>query len=109
MTALEEAVEFAAVCTLADLPVGLGRAYVVGSHRIAIFRTRYGRIFAVADRCPHKGGPLSDGMLAGDQIVCPMHSFRFDSAGNCDQPGVCSVRTYPVELAGDVVRVGIPR
>ena len=108
MTALEEAVEYATVCTLDDLPTGLGRAFVIGSHRVAIFRTRTGKVFAVADKCPHKGGPLSDGMLAGEQIVCPMHAFRFDAAGNCDQPGVCSVRTYPVDVEDGLVRVGVP-
>lgn len=107
MTALEEAVEFTTVCALDDLPIGLGRPFVIGSHRVAIFRTRTGKVFAVADRCPHKGGPLSDGMLAGEQVVCPMHAFRFDASGNCDQPSVCPVQTYPVEVIEHVVRVGV--
>jgi nitrite reductase (NADH) small subunit len=107
MTALDEAVEFATVCNLDELPIGLGRAFVIGSHRVAIFRTRAGKVFAVADKCPHKGGPLSDGMLAGEQVVCPMHAFRFDANGKCDQPSVCPVRTYPVEVIENVVRVGV--
>lgn len=103
------AVAFVAVCTPDELPVGLGRAFEVGGHRVALFRTRAGTVFAVADRCPHKGGPLSDGMLAGDQVVCPLHSFRFDPAtGGCDQPAVCPVATYPVEVVDGVVRVGVP-
>jgi nitrite reductase (NADH) small subunit len=107
--ALAPAVRFVSVCELGDLPVGLGRAFRVGGHAVAVFRTRTGKVFAVANRCPHKGGPLADGMLAGDQVVCPLHAFRFDpDGGACDQPGVCPVMTYPVEVLGEFVRVGVP-
>ena len=43
-----------------------------------MFRTRTGKVFAVDGTCPHKGGPLADGMLVGEQVVCPLHAFRFD-------------------------------
>jgi nitrite reductase (NADH) small subunit len=103
------AVRFATVCALDELPIGLGRAFRVGGHPVAVFRMRSGKVFAVANECPHKGGPLADGMLAGEQVVCPLHSFRFDStSGDCDQPGVCTVATHPVEIVGDFVRVGVP-
>lgn len=107
--ALAPAVRFVRICDLDDLPVGLGRSFRVGEHAVAVFRTRAGKVFAVANRCPHKGGPLAEGMLAGDQVVCPYHSFRFDAgSGACDQPNVCEVTTYPVEVAGETVRVGVP-
>jgi nitrite reductase (NADH) small subunit len=92
------------VCTVEELPVGLGRAFEIGGKRLALFRTRKGGIFAVDNRCPHKGGPLADGMLAGDSVVCPLHAFRFElHSGDCDQPGICGVRTYPVEVRGEEV------
>jgi nitrite reductase (NADH) small subunit len=100
---------FATVCELDEIPIGLGRAFRVGGHSIAVFRTRSGKVFAVAGTCPHRGGPLADGMLAGDQVVCPLHTFRFDSdTGACDQPGECSVATYSVEVIDGFVRVGVP-
>lgn len=109
MIALEEAVRFVTVGTLDELPVGLGRAFVVGGHRIAIFRTRTGKVFAVENECPHRGGPLSEGMLAGEQVVCPMHAYRYDAkSGVCDQSGTCAVATYPVEVVGESVSVGVP-
>ena len=87
------------VCALDELPVGLGRAFKVGDATIAIFRTRKGKIFAVDNRCPHKNGPLAEGMLAGDAIVCPLHAFRYEMpGGECDQPGACAVKTYATEL-----------
>jgi len=109
MIALEEAVRFAAVCTLDELPVGLGRGFVIDGHRVAIFRTRTGQVFAVKNECPHRGGPLADGMLAGEQVVCPMHAYRYDAkSGVCDQSGTCAVETYPVEVVGESVAVGVP-
>jgi nitrite reductase (NADH) small subunit len=97
-------------CRLADLPLGLGRAFAVAGRQIAIFHTRRGGLFAVDNRCPHKGGPLAEGMLAGDQVVCPLHAFRYElSSGDCDQPGACAVRAYRVELRGDDVFVWLPR
>ena len=60
----------------------------------------------------HDGGEIgrqSEGMLAGEQVVCPLHAFRFDpGSGACDQPGVCAVETYPVEVTDGFVRVGVP-
>ncbi len=87
------------LCALEELPVGLGRAFQIGENNIAVFRTRGGSIFATDNRCPHKGGPLAEGMLAGDQVVCPLHSFRYDlHSGACDQEGACPVKTYPLEI-----------
>ena len=97
------------VCPVGDLPEGLGRAFQIGKERIAIFRSRSGKVFAVANRCPHRGGPLADGMIVGNQVVCPLHAFRFDAdSGTCDQAGICAIVTYPVEVTTEgLVRVGI--
>jgi nitrite reductase [NAD(P)H] small subunit len=97
------------VCPMHEIPVGLGRAFRIGGEQVAVFRSRSGKVFAVANRCPHRGGPLADGMLVGDQIVCPLHAFRFHGeSGACDQAGVCPVSTYPVEVTADgLVRVGV--
>ncbi len=94
-----ESAEPVRVCALTDLPLGLGRAFRIGTKTIALFKTRSGQIFAVDNRCPHKNGPLAEGMLAGNQIVCPLHAFRYDgTTGQCDQPDACAVTTYPVEV-----------
>lgn len=96
------------LCTIDDLPVGLGRAFAVGDKPIAVFRSRAGKVFAVEGTCPHKGGPLADGMIAGEQVVCPYHAFKFHhQTGECDQPGVCAIATYPVEVVDGQVFVGV--
>jgi nitrite reductase (NADH) small subunit len=94
------------LCVLDDLPDGQGRGFTVGGKSLAVFRTRTGKVFAVDGVCPHRGAPLADGMLAGDQVVCPYHAFRYDSAtGECDQPGTCAIATYPVEVRDGAVLV----
>jgi nitrite reductase (NADH) small subunit len=96
------------VCSLEELPIGLGRAFEVSGRQVALFRTRKGNVFAVDNRCPHKGGPLAEGMLAGDSVVCPLHAFRFElTSGNCDQPGTCPVATYPVTQVGNDIYLSI--
>jgi len=99
----------ARVCSIDELPVGLGRAFSIAGREIALFRTRRGKVFAVDNRCPHKGGPLAEGMLAGDAVVCPLHAFRFEFAtGECDQPGTCPVGTYAVMQDGSDIYIAVP-
>jgi nitrite reductase (NADH) small subunit len=97
------------LCVLDDIPTGLGRAFEVGGRSIAVFRGRDGRVFAVDGKCPHKNGPLADGMLIGEQVVCPLHAFRFHGAtGECDQPGTCGIEAYPTEVREGTVFVTVP-
>jgi nitrite reductase (NADH) small subunit len=85
------------VCPVEDIPLGLGRSFEMEGKKIAIFRSRVGSIFAVDADCPHKKGPLADGMLAGEKVVCPLHAFRFDAkTGQCDQEGISPLQTYPI-------------
>jgi nitrite reductase (NADH) small subunit len=98
-----------AICELNELPIGLGRAFRVGDKTIAVFRSRAGRVLAVKNVCPHRGGPLADGMLAGEQVVCPLHAFKFHgTTGDCDQPGVCAVGTYAAEVVNGTVYLTLP-
>ena len=106
---LESSARRVAVCKEWDIPLGLGRSFDIGGRPIAVFKARDGRLFAVDGTCPHKGGPLADGMLAGDQVVCPYHAFRFHrETGECDRPGICSISAYPVEVEGDTICVALP-
>ena len=60
------------------IPAGEGRVYRVAEHDIVVFRTRRGAIYAAQAACPHRGGPLSDGLLAEHCVVCPLHGYAFD-------------------------------
>jgi nitrite reductase/ring-hydroxylating ferredoxin subunit len=68
-----------------------------------------GEIYAIDDDCPHEAGPLSDGQIVGDEIVCPWHSSHFDirSGRVTRDPSESDVATYKVRLVGDAVEVEI--
>jgi len=62
--------------------------------------------FAIDDTCRHAGGSLSEGMIDGDQVVCPLHAFGFEiKTGHCPDDPDCSVKSYPVRVEGDVIQV----
>lgn len=91
-----------AVARVEDIPPREGRSVAVGDERIAIFRCA-GGIRAVADTCPHAGGPLADGIVAGDTVTCPLHGRVVDlvtgSVTDCPE----SVRVFPVTVEDGVI------
>lgn len=72
----------------------------MGEEDIAVFRQRDGRLFATANRCPHRQGPLAEGLVGRNSVICPLHAHRFDlETGKGSEPGE-SVRVYRVEEVG---------
>lgn len=81
------------------IPLGEGRVFRVHGSEVAIFRTRAGQIFATQSTCPHRGGPLADGLVGDGKVVCPLHSYVFDLATGQPGESTCAqLRTYPVVL-----------
>jgi nitrite reductase (NADH) small subunit len=81
-----------------DIPPGEGRAYHIGSEAVAVFRQRNGKVFAIQNECPHRGGPLSEGILGGGSVLCPLHAWRFDlKTGDCHNDP-CALRAYSVRV-----------
>jgi len=68
------------VCALEDIPLRGARRIASGSRPIAIFRTGLDEIHALVDRCPHKRGPLSMGIVHGASVTCPLHGMKIDLA-----------------------------
>jgi nitrite reductase (NADH) small subunit len=64
-------------CRVEDVPPGEGRALTIQGRRIALFRATAGW-FALDAACPHRGGPLADGIVADRSVICPLHERRFD-------------------------------
>jgi len=87
------------VCALDDIPVPGARVLRAPGGDIALFRPAADRVFALADRCPHKGGPLSQGIVSGDGVTCPLHGWHIQlDSGQACAPDVGCARTYPVQL-----------
>ena len=96
------------VCALAEIPLRGARIASGVQGDIAIFRTANDDVFALRDRCPHKGGPLSQGMLHGETVTCPLHGWklRLDS-GEAVAPDKGCARRYPVKLENGRVFVAV--
>ena len=81
--------------------------------KIAVFRTAEDKVFAIDDRCPHKGGPLSQGIVHGAQVTCPLHNWVFSlETGEAQGADEGSVRTFPLNvidgrifIAPDIMRI----
>ncbi len=70
------------ICRIDDIPVlGARRVARAQGLEVALFRTGTDAVFALLDRCPHKGGPLSQGIVFGRQVACPLHNWAI---GLCD-------------------------
>lgn len=83
---------------LSAIPFGEGRTFSVFGERIAIFRARTGQVFAVQAQCPHRGGPLADGLLGGTTLICPLHAWKFNLETGAALFGDCGLKTYPVRI-----------
>ena len=84
-----------------QIPHGQGRNFQVDGRRVAVFRGRDGCVYATQAECPHRGGPLADGLVGSGTLVCPLHELRFDLATGQAQNGGCSVDVYPITLGPD--------
>ena len=84
------------------IPHGEGRNFRLPDGReVAVFRARSGELFATQARCPHKGGPLADGLIGAGKVVCPFHGYAFDlTSGEPVMNGCPALATYPVEVDG---------
>lgn len=90
---------FVKVGRLAEVPRLGSRVVVRGGTKIALFRTEDDRVFALHDRCPHKGGPLSQGIVHGCRVTCPLHSTVVELAnGTAVAPDEGHVRTFPAKV-----------
>ncbi len=84
---------------LEDIPAQGARVVKTAQGCVAVFRTLDDQVFALDDRCPHKGGPLSEGIVHGHSVACPLHNWVFDmSSGAAQGADVGQVNTYPARI-----------
>ena len=76
--------EWKVICRVDEIPVlGSRRVSRPGHPDVAIFRNAEDRVFALLDRCPHKGGPLSQGIVFGHHVACPLHNWSIGLDDGC--------------------------
>ena len=90
--------------TVAAVPLGQGRCYVVANQEVAIFRQRDGSLFATQNRCPHRQGPLSEGLVGSGRVICPLHAHQFNLETGCGGETEECLKVYNVqEINGNIM------
>lgn len=93
---------------LNDIPKLGARVVNAPEGDIAVFRTADDKVFALADKCPHKGGQLSQGLVMGTKVACPLHDWKIElDAGTAVAPDEGCAATYPIKLEGEMIFISL--
>ncbi|WP_295511618.1 nitrite reductase small subunit NirD [uncultured Sulfitobacter sp.] len=89
-----------------DVPLRGARLLKTALGCIAVFRTDASEVFATSNTCPHKGGPLADGIVHGQSVTCPLHNWVFDlNTGKAQGADVGQIATYPVRVQNGRIEI----
>ena len=96
------------ICELGEIPVLGSRIVRAASGDIAVFRNAEDEVFAVHDKCPHKGGPLSQGIVHGKSVTCPLHSWKIGlDTGEAMAPDVGCTKKFDVKVENGMVLLNV--
>lgn len=96
------------VIALEEIPPLGSRVVETGQGKIALFRTENNDVFALLDKCPHKGGPLSQGLIHGRKVTCPLHGWNIGlEDGQAVAPDKGCAHSYPVRVERGVVYLAL--
>jgi len=96
------------VTTLEEIPTLGTRVISTENGNIALFRNAADAVFALNDKCPHKGGPLSQGIVHGTKVTCPLHGWQIDLAdGKALAPDVGCARKYQIKVEEEMVYLSL--
>ena len=100
-------IEWKKICLVTDIPVlGSRRVSRAQGIDVAVFRNDADGVFALLDRCPHKGGPLSQGIVFGTSVACPLHNWTIDLNGGCAKaPDEGCTPKFAVKVENGVVHL----
>lgn len=97
------------VCAVDEVPLRGARVVHTDLAAIAVFRTGDGAVFALEDRCPHKGGPLSQGLVFGRRVACPLHGWTIGlEDGEASAPDRGCARRYETRVEDAQVYLRLP-
>ena len=98
-----------AICAVDDIPVlGARRVARPQGLDVALFRNADNEVFALLDRCPHKGGPLSQGIVYGKQVACPLHNWQIDlQSGEALAPDVGCAHRHEARVENGRVQLSL--
>lgn len=93
---------------LADIPQLGSRVVEANGEEVAIFRTASDNVFALRNKCPHKNGPLSEGIVHDNKVACPLHNWNIDlESGEAVAPDKGCTRKYKIKLDGEKILLAV--
>jgi nitrite reductase (NADH) small subunit len=97
------------VGALVELPERGARVVRLGNTNVAVFRTGSGQVYALRDECPHRGGPLSQGIVHGERVTCPLHDWVIDlKSGHATGADTGCTAAFAVRVIGGRVLLDFP-
>ncbi|AWK84904.1 nitrite reductase small subunit NirD [Azospirillum thermophilum] len=105
---MDQMIAWTEVGSVADIPRQGSRVVKTAFGDVALFRTATDEVFALEDRCPHKGGPLSQGIVHGRRVTCPLHNWVIELAtGEAVAPDEGCAGHVPVRIEGGVISLAL--
>ncbi len=97
------------ICAFDEIPALSARTVRWGCREIAVFRTGDDHVFALENKCPHKGGPLSEGIVHGRKVACPLHNWVIDlESGQATGADEGCAEEFPVKIEAGRILLGLP-
>lgn len=91
---------------VSQIPLRGSRCVDIGANKIAVFKTAAETLHAIENRCPHRNGPLSEGIVHGDCVTCPLHNWVVSLAdGQAQGADIGQVKVFPLRLVGSRIQV----
>jgi nitrite reductase/ring-hydroxylating ferredoxin subunit len=107
LTEEERMAEFVTVASLSELPPGSARTFEVNGKAVALFNVQ-GTVYATDNVCLHQGGPLGEGELMGEVVVCPWHQWEYNvRTGEMPRDKSVKLCTYPVQVEDNQIKVAL--
>lgn len=108
MSTSEKAVSWYQLGPVSDIPLRGARRVVINEQTIGLFRTATDKVYAIEDQCPHKQGPLSQGIVHDNCVTCPLHNWVISlESGKAQGADDGSVTVYPIEIENGVLRIAV--
>ncbi len=105
---MEKPETWISVGRIEDIPRQGARVVTTSTGDIAVFRTADDEVFALRDKCPHKGGPLSQGIVHGKRVACPMHDWKISlETGLAAAPDEGCAKRFPVRVVNGMVELSL--
>lgn len=103
------AISMKKICALTDIPRLGARVVQTAAHgNVAVFRNGDDEVFALLDKCPHKGGPLSQGIVHGKRVACPLHNWNIELADGCAvAPDAGCTKSFAVQVQDGMVYLDV--